>query len=508
MLLVLVIGVLLAVLAQPQRQRRAVDEIRRLGGNVQHLSGEDASIRRGPVVEPNWLRTLFGEQSVRVREVDLSSSLVTDADLEILETLKDIRVLHLQRTHISDAALVHLVGLPHLEELWLQETDITNDGLAALSDLPSLHTLNLDNTRVTAEALIFLRRMPKLERVTMLGLDLNSQDLHDADAVNRKLRFLNRSDVVSDPQLLDEIIQAWNARQDSIRSLAVKCAGTLTERGQAFQVAFELVVDSQGRLRVSHQGKEVLGGMGTSSQGKDRFAFGTGLVDRDSIDVCDGKCQTRFHAKSAGCDYPTADIHNGNIDWCTDLRFLPLAIAYRPLQCPNGGALIAKENLAVSQNVATIDGDECIGLYHSQGMVWVSPSRDYLPMQYVESCRGVTCLDVRLSYSKEAEHEWVPSSWKMSLIQQDRTSTYRYEVKVDEYRVNEPIADSVFEITYPPGTLFRDQINNETYVLCNDGTRMPILLLPENWGEIAANIREIRDSKPDGHSKKASDSLE
>ena len=101
LLFVLVMACVFAVVARPHRQRRAVDAIRQHGGSVKHFFGDDTAT---PIVDmkSGWLRTLLGEQFVHVGEVDLSGCTVTDSDLELLGTLKDIRVLHLDNTRITD----------------------------------------------------------------------------------------------------------------------------------------------------------------------------------------------------------------------------------------------------------------------------------------------------------------------------------------------------------------------------------------------------------------------
>ncbi|MHB8957033.1 MAG: leucine-rich repeat domain-containing protein [Pirellulaceae bacterium] len=483
LLLVGLIAVLLAILVQPQRQRLAVDEIRRLGGSVTHSAGDDVTNRLDPV-GPSWLRTLVGEPSICVTEVDLSGKLVSDADLAVLHTLKDIRVLRLDGTRITDAALPQLVGLTQLEELNLRGTHITNEGVAALGALTNVNSLNLEDTRVTSEAVVFLRRMPKLQRVHMLGLDLSGEDIADPDAVNRKLRTKNRSDVVSDAELLNQIIQAWTERQDAVHSLAITCTGTNTLHGTTFPIALTLVADGQGRCRISYKGKEAVGK--------------STLVDQESIGVSDGKRETTFYAKSAGADHPVAFISWGSIDWCHDLRFLPLAIAYRPLRKPVdetkpiqplptlGDGVMAMESLAISRDVLTIDGEECVGLYHTEGMVWVCPSRGYLPLRYAKFRRGVTVIDVQLSYTRRTEHEWVLSSSRMSFSQPDGVDTRRCELTVGECRVNEPLADSAFEIDYPPRTFISDSVKKEEYFLDGDGTRIPV-----GPGEYVSKAREL-----------------
>ena len=106
--------------------------------------------------------------------------------------------------------------------------------------------------------------------------------------------------------------------------------------------------------------------------------------------------------------------------------------------------------------------------------MWVDSSRNYLPIRYSTIRRGVTRSNDHLEYVKDEEFGWVLSSWDTSLFDRNGHRTHRCDVTVNEHRVNGPIADTEFRIDCPAGTLFRDRIRNESYVLLNDGTHIRV----------------------------------
>jgi hypothetical protein len=89
---------------------------------------------------PSWLRDLLGEDFFRaVVRVNLSDEKVTDAALEQLKGLGQLRKLWLEHTKVTDAGLERLRGLRQLQELSLRGTEVTGTGLENLKGLGQLH---------------------------------------------------------------------------------------------------------------------------------------------------------------------------------------------------------------------------------------------------------------------------------------------------------------------------------------------------------------------------------
>jgi hypothetical protein len=114
---------------------------------------------------------------------------VTDAWLEELKDLRELRTLVLNNTQVTDAGLKELKELSQLQTLGLSKTKVTDAGLKQLKELSQLQTLALDNTQVRDAGLKYLRGLDKLgvlwlsnTGVTDAGLkelkDLKLEGLH------------------------------------------------------------------------------------------------------------------------------------------------------------------------------------------------------------------------------------------------------------------------------------------------------------------------------------------
>ena len=82
---------------------------------------------------------------------------VTDADMEHLKGMTNLRKLDLKFTDVTDAGLVHLKGLTKLQTLNLYGTKITDAGLEHLKGLTGLQTLNLGGTKITDAGMVHLK---------------------------------------------------------------------------------------------------------------------------------------------------------------------------------------------------------------------------------------------------------------------------------------------------------------------------------------------------------------
>jgi hypothetical protein len=101
----------------------------------------------------------------RLIDVDLDGKPATDADLDHLAPLTDLKILNLSGSRITDAGLAKLAPLKRLKFLYLFKTDITDAGLAHLKELPRLEVLCLDQTLITDAGVKSLEALPRLEKL-------------------------------------------------------------------------------------------------------------------------------------------------------------------------------------------------------------------------------------------------------------------------------------------------------------------------------------------------------
>jgi hypothetical protein len=134
---------------QCQREQPAVREIERMGGSV----------------KKEWLGTvvevIFTSQRAR-RDV-------SDAGLEHLKGLTNLRGLAFGYTQVSDAGIEHLKGLTNLRALSLGSTQVTDAGLEHLKGLTNLRQLYLHDTQVTDAGLEHLKGLTNLEYLYLPG---------------------------------------------------------------------------------------------------------------------------------------------------------------------------------------------------------------------------------------------------------------------------------------------------------------------------------------------------
>ena len=84
---------------------------------------------------------------------------ITDAGMEAIASLRNLRHLRLNGTSVSGRSLEKLKGLRLLERFDLQDCKhVGDDAIPTLSSLPSLRIIDLTGTPVTAEGIATLRR--------------------------------------------------------------------------------------------------------------------------------------------------------------------------------------------------------------------------------------------------------------------------------------------------------------------------------------------------------------
>lgn len=122
----------------PNPQQPEIDRLRELGAKV--------SVKDGQVVE-----------------VNLTNSIISDTDMELLSSLANLELLTLNGcSNITNAGLVYLMPLTGLKGLALERTNITDAGLENLKGLTELSLLSLNWTRVGDAGLKHLADLKKL----------------------------------------------------------------------------------------------------------------------------------------------------------------------------------------------------------------------------------------------------------------------------------------------------------------------------------------------------------
>jgi len=112
------------------RRQEAMGAILKSGGGVRFDFGIDQS--GNPLPKPShpgsaWLRFVMGDDDLGANVVE--AEVQTDAALEGVKDLPQLRRLHLFSKGITDTGLQRLEKLPQLEVLFVEKTQITEQGV-------------------------------------------------------------------------------------------------------------------------------------------------------------------------------------------------------------------------------------------------------------------------------------------------------------------------------------------------------------------------------------------
>jgi Leucine-rich repeat (LRR) protein len=192
---------------QAERQRKAVEEIERIGGSVfydyQYDSNEDTydywvEAPHGP----EWLKDSLGNDFfANVVVVDLQSSIgysnpsiktqfehlkgsvaglpnvetlhlsyeeVTDTELEYFNSLSKLKRLSIYAIHITDSGLKNLEGFHQLQYLTMEYcSHLSDTGFEHLANLNKLKELNVYETNISDTGLRYLKDLKSLEHLEL-----------------------------------------------------------------------------------------------------------------------------------------------------------------------------------------------------------------------------------------------------------------------------------------------------------------------------------------------------
>ena len=118
-----------------------------------------------------------------VIKVELSGPTVTDATVEGLECLAELRSLKLEYTLLTDAGLSKIAGLKTLRALELSWNEKTTDaGLTHVEGLAELRSLTLEGNTITDRGLAHLKGLTQLRSLCLLGSELGNTGLKQITA--------------------------------------------------------------------------------------------------------------------------------------------------------------------------------------------------------------------------------------------------------------------------------------------------------------------------------------
>jgi hypothetical protein len=173
LVLVVVVAVpcsrLAIAMEQAEGQRRAIEEIGKLGGGVwcdYEIDALDNPMQGAEPPAPKWLRNLLGDEFFAnattvsfLRMGDFSGLVIFGGD------------------RITDGGLVHLKALNQLKTLQLYSSKVTDAGLVILKDLPQLVSLDMKGDKITDPGLVYIAGLARLRSLELRGINLTDAGL-------------------------------------------------------------------------------------------------------------------------------------------------------------------------------------------------------------------------------------------------------------------------------------------------------------------------------------------
>ena len=156
LLLATLIAIFVVLAIRPSPSQCAADSLQSLGA--------DLTIRR---TNSSWLKAVFERTNVRVVGVKCEGSRFGDAELNLLDQLKDIEWLSLAKSRITDGGLARLSHVKKLRSLDLSGTGVSD--LIALAGMTNLNKLSLRGTKIDDNDLRILDKLPGLASLDLAG---------------------------------------------------------------------------------------------------------------------------------------------------------------------------------------------------------------------------------------------------------------------------------------------------------------------------------------------------
>lgn len=143
-----------------------------------------------PIVINRYAPQRLGEvRNVTTGEADLTITGLSGYDYSSLAVKTDLTVLQMANPDVTDAAIEYLRGLTQLKRLDLSDTGITDAAIPVLASLPALEDVKLARTKLTDEGVKkLLAGAARLRAIDVRGTGVRALTLRDwknADRENR-----------------------------------------------------------------------------------------------------------------------------------------------------------------------------------------------------------------------------------------------------------------------------------------------------------------------------------
>ncbi len=278
---------------------------------------------------------------------------------------------------------------------------------------------------------------------------------------------------------MDDIVVAWKARHQQIRSGRFAWTetkwirkGTLPSSGPSTQADTPLPEDD---TLISYNCTLVFEGerMRFESAG-DKPLF-QGALDQHHTGVWNGAVGKDFRH---GGEIPNGEVYDFAWD-LTQQPLWPFRVAFRMLH-PQWFSLQIDE-FVLSSRRDVIEGHPNIVIETAPAIIrkqaggrlpawkdsyWISPDQDFAVTRYARTSDMLPghSAEFRVSYQRDAEYGWYPSTWRYVDGSTETPNEVR-EGTLTSHALNVAVDPAAFDFEFPAGTLVRDTLTNEYYLV-------------------------------------------
>lgn len=160
-----------------------IESLKAAGARIQEKDGKPVRVSfRGTNASREVILKVAGLSTIR--SLDLTGCEIGDDDLAALAGMK-IGQLQLSSTQVTDAGMEHVAGMKSLQILHVDDTTVGDRGLGRIVTLPLLMDVRVARTRITSTGLGQLASASQIWRLSIGGSDIRDESLSQLKALPR-----------------------------------------------------------------------------------------------------------------------------------------------------------------------------------------------------------------------------------------------------------------------------------------------------------------------------------
>jgi len=194
LVVVALFGIWLSVIAnRANRQRRAVEAIRKAGGEVTYDYQNTIGFRvedDAPPPGPAWLRNLVGIDYLASTVGVTINTDIADDGFEVIDELPKLKTAFFAGKGVTDSTLAHLTGVQHLLGLDVFNSSITDSGWENLERMTHLTDLLLQGSNVNDATLSHIKGFTDLRTVSLVNSQVTDTGLKQLKSLRQLERLV------------------------------------------------------------------------------------------------------------------------------------------------------------------------------------------------------------------------------------------------------------------------------------------------------------------------------